>query len=108
MNLEQQKKQARELLRAIRAGNEDAISRLRRHHSRWTAVDDASVRQLGRCTMPSLSWLANKGSPVAQAEVLRRAVPALSSHAPVRRRRGVDHRAGSWFVADPPIGGPQR
>ena len=46
MNLEQQKKQARELLRAIRAGNEDAISRLRRHHSRWTAVDDASVRQL--------------------------------------------------------------
>ena len=46
MNLEQQKKQARELLRAIRAGNEQAISRLRLHHSRWTAVDDAIVRQL--------------------------------------------------------------
>ena len=46
MNLEQQKKQARELLRAIRAGNEDAISRLRRHHSRWTTVDEATVRQL--------------------------------------------------------------
>ena len=46
MNLEQQKKQARELLRGIRAGNEDAISRLRRHHSRWTTVDEATVRQL--------------------------------------------------------------
>jgi ankyrin repeat protein len=45
LNLEQQKKQARELLRAIRAGNEDAISRLRRHHSRWTQVDEATVRQ---------------------------------------------------------------
>jgi hypothetical protein len=46
LNLEQQKKQARELLRAIRAGNEDAISRLRRHHSRWATVDEATVRQL--------------------------------------------------------------
>jgi ankyrin repeat protein len=46
LNLDQQKKQARELLRAIRAGNEDAISRLRRHHSRWTTVDEATVRQL--------------------------------------------------------------
>jgi hypothetical protein len=46
LNLEQQKKQARELLRAIRAGNEDAISRLRRHHSRWTTVDEATIRQL--------------------------------------------------------------
>ena len=46
MNLEQQKKQTRELLRAIRAGNQDAISRLRHHHSRWTTVDEASVRQL--------------------------------------------------------------
>jgi ankyrin repeat protein len=46
LNLEQQKKQARELLRAIRAGNEDAISRLRRHQSRWTTVDEATVRQL--------------------------------------------------------------
>lgn len=46
MNLEQQKKQARELLRAIRAGNQEAISRLRRHHSLWTTVDDATVRQL--------------------------------------------------------------
>ncbi|MBZ5683901.1 MAG: ankyrin repeat domain-containing protein [Acidobacteriia bacterium] len=46
MNLEQQKKQARELLRAIRAGNQDAISRLRHHHSRWTTVDEVSARQL--------------------------------------------------------------
>ncbi len=46
MNLEQQKKQARELLRAIRAGNEEAIARLRRHHSRWTHSDEATVRQL--------------------------------------------------------------
>jgi ankyrin repeat protein len=46
LNLDQQKKQARELLRAIRAGNEDAVSRLRRHHSRWTASDEATVLQL--------------------------------------------------------------
>jgi ankyrin repeat protein len=46
LNLEQQQKQARELLRAIRGGNEDAISRLRGHHSRWATVDEASVRQL--------------------------------------------------------------
>lgn len=46
MNLEQQKKQARGLLRLIRVGNQDAISRLRRHHSRWTTVDEAIVRQL--------------------------------------------------------------
>ena len=46
MNLDQQKKQARELLRAIRSGNEDAISRLRRHHSRWATSDEATVRQL--------------------------------------------------------------
>jgi ankyrin repeat protein len=46
LNLEQQKKQARELLRAIRAGSEDAISRLRRNHSCWTTVDEASARQL--------------------------------------------------------------
>jgi ankyrin repeat protein len=46
LNLEQQKKQARELLRAIRSGSTDALSRLRRQHSRWSAVDDASVRQL--------------------------------------------------------------
>ncbi len=45
LNLEQQKKQARELLRAIRDGNEDALARLRLRHSRWTPVDDATVRQ---------------------------------------------------------------
>jgi ankyrin repeat protein len=46
LNLDQQKKQARELLRAIRAGDEGALSRLRRHHSSWTTSDEATVRQL--------------------------------------------------------------
>src|SRR5688572_13605610 len=46
LNLDQQKKQARELLRAIRAGNEDAISRLRRNHSHLATSDEAIVRQL--------------------------------------------------------------
>jgi len=45
MNLEQQKKQARELLRAIRTGNSDAIERLRRIHVRWAAAADAGIRQ---------------------------------------------------------------
>jgi ankyrin repeat protein len=46
LNLEQQKKQARELLRAIRSGNADAFARLRTHHSRWAALDEGAVRQL--------------------------------------------------------------
>ncbi len=46
MNLEQQKKQARDLLRALRAGNADAFARLRRHHARWAALDESAVRQL--------------------------------------------------------------
>ena len=45
MNLEQQKKQARDLLRAIRSGNADAFSRLRSHHARWSALDEGIVRQ---------------------------------------------------------------
>ena len=46
MNLEQQKKQARELLLAIRSGNSDALSRLRRQHARWAAADEGALRQL--------------------------------------------------------------
>jgi ankyrin repeat protein len=46
VNLEQQKKQARELLRAIRSGNPAAFDRLRQHHARWATLDDAAVRQL--------------------------------------------------------------
>jgi ankyrin repeat protein len=45
MNLEQQKKQARELLRALRAGNGDALARLRGHHLRWAATDEIAIRQ---------------------------------------------------------------
>ena len=45
MNLEQQKKQARELLRAIRAGSADALSRLRGEHLRWAKEDDATVQR---------------------------------------------------------------
>jgi len=46
LNLEQQKKQAREFLLAIRSGNAGALSRLRRHHTRWATVDEATVRRL--------------------------------------------------------------
>lgn len=45
MNLEQQKKQARELLHAIRAGSADALSRLRRQHLRWAKVDDTAAQR---------------------------------------------------------------
>ena len=45
MNLEQQNGQARELLRAIRAGEAEGLSRLRRPHGRWAGVDDATIRQ---------------------------------------------------------------
>jgi ankyrin repeat protein len=46
LNLEQQKKQAREFLRALRSGNPDALARLRRHHARWAASDEPVIRQL--------------------------------------------------------------
>lgn len=46
MNLEQQKKQARELLRAIRSGNPDAHARLVRHHARWATANEATLRLL--------------------------------------------------------------
>jgi ankyrin repeat protein len=45
LNLEQQKKRARELLRALRAGDGEALARLRGRHRRWAGVDDAGVRQ---------------------------------------------------------------
>jgi ankyrin repeat protein len=45
MNLEQQKKQARELLRALRAENNNALARLRSQHLRWAGADDTAVRQ---------------------------------------------------------------
>jgi ankyrin repeat protein len=45
MNLEQQKKQARELLRAVRAGKTDALARLRGQHLRWATVSDIAVQQ---------------------------------------------------------------
>ncbi len=45
LNLEQQKKQARELLRAVRAGKPDAMARLRERHLRWAAEDDATVQK---------------------------------------------------------------
>jgi ankyrin repeat protein len=45
LNLEQQKKQARELLRDLRAGNKGALARLRRQNLRWASADDAGVRQ---------------------------------------------------------------
>jgi ankyrin repeat protein len=46
LNLEQQKKRARELLRGIRAGDAAAIERLRRHHLRWAEADVSRLRQL--------------------------------------------------------------
>ena len=45
MSFEGEKKAARELLRAIRAGSADALGRLRTQNRRWAKVDDARVRQ---------------------------------------------------------------
>ena len=45
MNLEQQKKQARELLRAVRAGSTEALARVRGQHLRWAGVEDRTARQ---------------------------------------------------------------
>lgn len=42
-SLEQQKKQARELLKGARAGDADALGRVRSHHPRASALDPAAV-----------------------------------------------------------------
>src|SRR5687767_4850394 len=46
MNLEQQKKRARELLRGVRLGDADALGRLRRYHDRWADADQATLQRL--------------------------------------------------------------
>jgi ankyrin repeat protein len=46
VNLEQQKKRARELLRGIRSGDAGSITRLRTHHLRWADVGEPRLRQL--------------------------------------------------------------
>jgi ankyrin repeat protein len=45
VNLEQQKKRAREFLRALRRGDPDALARLRSQHLRWANAADGDVRQ---------------------------------------------------------------
>ena len=45
LNFEQQKKQARELLCALRSGEAVALARLRNRHLRWAQVEDSTVRQ---------------------------------------------------------------
>jgi ankyrin repeat protein len=45
MNLEQQKKRARDLLRAIRSGDAESAALLRRLSRRWQEVDDGTLRQ---------------------------------------------------------------
>lgn len=44
LNLGQQKKRAKELMRAVRAGAPEALARLRRHHPRGERLDIAEVR----------------------------------------------------------------
>ena len=45
MNLEQLKKQARELLRELRANQPTALLRLRQSHTRWASASDGLIRQ---------------------------------------------------------------
>ena len=46
-NLEQQKKQARELLDAARAHDPAALARIREHHPRYSGTPDAELAQIG-------------------------------------------------------------
>ncbi len=45
LNLEQQKKRAKDLLRSIRAGEPDALARFREHHPRCAALSDSQIRE---------------------------------------------------------------
>lgn len=85
LNLEQQKKQARELLRAMRSGDADALSRLRRYHARWAAADDGEVRvhvslhdaqfalarELGFASWPKLKAHADPSTRLGQTQIGR-------------------------------------
>jgi ankyrin repeat protein len=44
-NLEQQKKQARELLRSVQSGEPAALQRMRAHHPRWAGRSDAEIER---------------------------------------------------------------
>jgi predicted kinase len=45
LNLEQQKKRSRELLRAIRSGSAEVLAQLQKCHVRWAGVNEAAARR---------------------------------------------------------------
>ena len=79
MNLEQQKKRARELLHGIRAGDADAIERLRRHHLRWAGVDEARLRQLVALHDAQFALAREQGFP-SWPKLKAYAQPPVDSH----------------------------
>jgi ankyrin repeat protein len=87
VNLEQQKKRARELLRGIRAGDAGAIERLRHHHVRWAAVDESRLRQLVALHDAQFALAREQGFP---------SWPKLKAYA----QPPVDSRHTRLFVAD--------
>ncbi len=88
MNLEQQKKQARELLRELRAGNTEAIERLRRYHQRWLRADTPTIRQ--RIALHDAQFVLAREQGFASW-------PKLKAHA----EPAAESRHTKIFVADP-------
>lgn len=107
LNLEQQNKQAREFLRAIRSGNDDALSRLRRHHTLWATSDAneicvhvslhdaqfAMARELGFASWPKLQAHAGPASRVGHTRLLEADLTWIGDRAHSLLRR--------WYSADP-------
>ena len=107
MNLEQQKKQARDLLRAMRAGNADAFARLRRHHARWAALDESAVRQL--VSLHDAQFVLAREQGFASWPKLKAYAEPLfgpAAHPVVRRGCRLDDRPRAWFAAHTRFGRP--
>jgi len=102
LNLEQQKKRAKDLLTSVRAGETDALARFRVHHPRCAALSDPQIReQFARLAEAQLviareldvpSWPALK-SHISDMQANRQAIAANA--APDRDIETLHIRCGS-------------
>jgi ankyrin repeat protein len=82
-NLEQQRKRAKDLLNAVRAGNADAIARVRRFHPRLTGSTTQSVVADARLT--DVQWVIAREYGFASWARLKAHIEALAGKTERRR-----------------------
>lgn len=76
MDIAQLKTQSRELLRAIRSGDADALMRLRRHHKRWASMGEAAVQQ--QASLPDAKYVLAREHGFASWKALENTIAPSS------------------------------